>query len=273
MRNILRQLHQKPIAYYPVYRQLTGSTTGGILLSQLMYWFAKKDKIFKTDNEIMEETFLSEKELRNAKKLIKNLEFVTVSREGIPAKTYYKIDWTKFEKVLNKISPKGETVTDQRAKHSTTKGRNCYRPKGETNIVKSLTENTTEITTETTTDINTSLPPKAKKSKIKEQTEQKISEATNLNQEAFREWLSYKNYKNIVGVTKSINFLTKFDMQTQQAIIDQSLMNEWQGLFELKKQAYQPTQPQQPFFDESPWDDDDYIAPDPLKEHLMRVGA
>jgi len=127
MKNILKQLHQKPIAYYPIYRQITGTTTGGLLLSQLMYWFSKKDKIFKTDKEIMSETMLTEKELRNAKKSIKDLGFITVSREGVPAKTYYKIDWDAYVSSLqesknnttngqDKISPKGETRCDQRAR-------------------------------------------------------------------------------------------------------------------------------------------------------------
>jgi len=97
MKNILKQLHQKPIAYYPIYRQITGTTTGGLLLSQLMYWFSKKDKIFKTDKEIMSETLLTKKEMENAKKSIKSLGFITVSREGVPAKTSYKIDWSKTE--------------------------------------------------------------------------------------------------------------------------------------------------------------------------------
>lgn len=130
MKDILKRLNQKPIAYYPVYRQITGSTTGGILLSQLMYWFSKKDKIFKTDSEIMEETYLTKKELENAKKLIKELDFITVSREGLPAKTYYEIDWekmlTSFHQRGKQENPKGgiatpqkvETVLPETGKHS-----------------------------------------------------------------------------------------------------------------------------------------------------------
>lgn len=122
---ILKSLHQRPIAYYPVYRQLTGSTTGGILLSQLMYWFSKKDKIFKTDKEIMEETLLSERELKNAKKIIKNIDFITVSLEGLPAKTYYEIDWGKYEKTLSTEVQNDQTVHDETDKQVRTKRPNC----------------------------------------------------------------------------------------------------------------------------------------------------
>lgn len=144
MKQILRELNQRPIAYYPAYRKITGSTTAGILLSQLMYWFSKQDKIFKIDREIMEETLLTKKELENSKKLIKQLDFITVSREGIPAKTYYEIDWEKFEIALKNISENSETSCDHTEKQVSTNGGNCTPPMGETYIVKSLTETTTE---------------------------------------------------------------------------------------------------------------------------------
>ena len=163
--NLLKSLHQRPISYYPIYKDITGSTTAGVLLSQLMYWFSKKDKIFKTDEEIRDETGLTEKEMRNAKKIIKNLSFITVSKEGIPAKTYYEIDWNTYTEALAQrakqettkgqdcTSPKGETVLAQRAKQETTKGQDCTSPKGETIIVKSFDRDYTETTTKTTTDI------------------------------------------------------------------------------------------------------------------------
>ena len=130
MKNILKQLNQKPIAYYPLYKKITGTTTGGVLLSQLMYWLSKKDKIFKTDNDIMDETYLTKKELENAKKLIKKLTFITVSREGLPAKTFYEIDWDKMLTSLhqwgkqenpnggNTTTPKDETLPPETGKHS-----------------------------------------------------------------------------------------------------------------------------------------------------------
>ncbi len=137
MTTLLQRLNQRPIAYYPLYRQLTGSTTGGVLLSQLMYWLSKKDKIHKTDEEIKSETLLTKKELENAKKLIKKLEFIIVTREGIPAKTFYEIDWDKWVTCLTQSGCKDST-----------KGGNCDTPKGETNNDISK-ETTTETTTET----------------------------------------------------------------------------------------------------------------------------
>lgn len=142
MKNILKQLNQKPIAYYPIYKQVTGTTTGGVLLSQLMYWFSKKDKIFKTDNEIMEETLLSKKELENAKKLIKKLDFIEVSREGLPAKTYYKIDW---DVMVTSLPQWGKQENPKRGKATPQNGETVVPETGKHSI---YTENTTENTTE-----------------------------------------------------------------------------------------------------------------------------
>ena len=96
-RDFLRALNERPVAFYPVYRRVTGSVTAGLLLSQLMYWFAasKADKIHKTDAEIAAETGLSEKEMKTAKRAIKGLGFIRVTREGLPARTYYEIDWSR----------------------------------------------------------------------------------------------------------------------------------------------------------------------------------
>jgi len=132
MKELLKGLNQRPIAYYPIYRELTGSTTAALLLSQLMYWFSKKDKFNKTDADIMQETMLTEKELRNAKLKIKNLPFIKITREGIPAKTYYEISWETYQ-----------TCLAQREVTVQPKGQNCDSQKGET-ITKTTTKTTTK---------------------------------------------------------------------------------------------------------------------------------
>lgn len=131
----LRELNQRPIAYYPIYRKITGSTTAGILLSQLMYWFSKKDEFHKTDTDLVEETMLTIDELKNAKKKIKNLSFISITRRGIPAKSYYLIDWELYQTCLCEY-------------HSTVSGisTNCTEEIPLTNIVKSLTKTTTKTT-------------------------------------------------------------------------------------------------------------------------------
>lgn len=102
----LKLLNSRPIAVYPVYIDITGSVTAGLLLSQVMYWFGANDstKYYKTDDELMSETKLSVNELRTAKIALKELPFLTITREGIPAKTFYEINWDKFEKFISSFT-------------------------------------------------------------------------------------------------------------------------------------------------------------------------
>jgi hypothetical protein len=124
----LKLLNQRPIAYYAIYKDLTTSTTAGVLLSQLMYWFSKKDKFYKTDEDIREETRLTASELKTAKSKIKDISFITITREGVPAKTYYKINWdlyynslAKFAKLESAKQPNSNSEIRQTITKTTTK--------------------------------------------------------------------------------------------------------------------------------------------------------
>lgn len=153
-RNALKAMNQRPIAYYPIYRQITGSTTAGILLSQLMYWFSKKDKFYKTDADIISETLLTEKELKLAKSKIKKLEFVTVTREGIPAKTYYEIDWEKFAKAIEDFEKNRQSSCVEKDKTDSPKRTEQIGRKGQTVKAerdKLYTKTTSKTTSKTTT--------------------------------------------------------------------------------------------------------------------------
>lgn len=72
--------------------------------------------------------------------------------------------------------------------------------------------------------------------KKKALTVQVPNEYSNINQDAFNEWMAYKKYKNKGAITKTLNMLNKYDYQTQQEMVDKSIMNEYKGLFEPKQQ-------------------------------------
>lgn len=94
IKKILRNLNERPIAFYPAYVKITNDLHAGLLLSQLMYWnsVSKGEEFYKTNAEIMDETALTEHTLKKAKSILKKLKIVSVSRKGIPAKTYYKVN-------------------------------------------------------------------------------------------------------------------------------------------------------------------------------------
>lgn len=143
---------QRPIAFYPCFVELAGSMNAGVLLSQLFYWHGAVNgrKFYKRDAEIMDEVKLSEKELRNAKALLKNLPFLTITVEGMPAQTFYDFDLKKMDEELQKITctepPKGRSKNSQKGVTSTAQRAELESPKGR-NIL--YTENTTENTTYT----------------------------------------------------------------------------------------------------------------------------
>lgn len=116
--------NESPIAYHRVYARLTGSVTAGLLLSQVIYWAKVMHwrKYYKIDREWVEETGMSQKELRAAKKRLVGL--VDMSVEGMPAKTYY---FVKKELIIAKIAS-----LPKRDKLECLKGTNLFAQKGQT---------------------------------------------------------------------------------------------------------------------------------------------
>jgi hypothetical protein len=141
MKNLLIQLNQRPIAVYPIYIKITGSVNAGLLLSQLMYWYgAVNGRVFyKNDIEIMEETMLSESELRSAKAKLKTMPFIHIKAKGIPATTHYTIDAQELISEIERYSLVKSTKVKKGKQQNFTSEFN-----------QTITENTTENTTKNT---------------------------------------------------------------------------------------------------------------------------
>ena len=63
-----------------------------------------------------------------------------------------------------------------------------------------------------------------------------LCEYPNVNHNAFMEWMAYKKYKNKGAVTKTLNMLNRHSFEVQQEMVDNSIRNEYKGLFEPKVQ-------------------------------------
>lgn len=138
---VFKQLNRRPIAFHPVYKDLTGSTVAGILLSQLMYWhFQVERRFYKTDEEIMKETSLTEREIRTAKGILKGMDFIKIELSGIPARTHYEI---YAEKLMCAIVNLVQTSSVKTSELESSKRRNSS---------SQFDGTITEITTETTTE-------------------------------------------------------------------------------------------------------------------------
>ena len=144
MKEVLLALNQQPIAVYPIYIDITGSLTAGVLLSQLLYWDSKMkgNEFYKNDSELMQETRLTQSEFKTAKKMISQLSFMHIERKGTQFRTYYAVDHDELLVVLRRFS---SSFTYQLGSRLSTSQRGV-------NLRTIIgTENTQEITTENTT--------------------------------------------------------------------------------------------------------------------------
>lgn len=137
---ILQQLHQSPIGYYPCYARIMGSVSGGVILSQLLFHYGKYGRRFyKNDKELLAETCCSVRELREAKKRLKDLPFLTVTVEGLPATTWYEVlPEALFEALA--VQPSSHDAVQT--------GENDGVPTGSHDGVQAITETASESTTE-----------------------------------------------------------------------------------------------------------------------------
>jgi len=155
----IKEIHSLPIVYHAIYTKVTGSLTAWVLLSQLVYWHKamKRAEFYKTNQDIMNETWLWLSELKSAKKILKNKWFVSTRLKGVPAMTYYFIhidrlldsidlyisNWLDYlDSQLVENQPTGWTKVDQLDGWKTTNKLDENQP----TII--WTENTTEITTD-----------------------------------------------------------------------------------------------------------------------------
>jgi hypothetical protein len=85
----------RPVAYYPGLRQMTGSTTATILLCQLFYWTGKEAKgdgwIYKSSEELTEETGLSYDEQVTARKHLTERGLLEEDYKRLEHKMYFRI--------------------------------------------------------------------------------------------------------------------------------------------------------------------------------------
>jgi len=94
----------RPIAFHPIFADLTGSVKAAIMLSQAFYWQSRNETggwWFKTQQAWWHETRLSRREQDSARKILRDLGFMQEKRSGVPAKLYF---WVDYEAIGAEIS-------------------------------------------------------------------------------------------------------------------------------------------------------------------------
>jgi hypothetical protein len=173
-------LNEEPIIIYkPIYANMFGSVSDGLLVGALIYWSKtmKHGQFYKTDEELCEETGMKIKQLRSSKKKIIETGVFSIEVKSLPAKTYYQINLTKLINLFKKHGvKKGKLARLKQAnRRAPNRQTSCLNEDSQSAQIRHTTSETkAEINTETNTitkrtceaapEIEAMEPPKAEPS-------------------------------------------------------------------------------------------------------------
>lgn len=104
LHNIGRQ-----VAYYPQLRLITGSTTATILLCQFIYWRGKESDpngwLYKSIEEIEEETGLSKHEQKTARIKLKESKLLEEYYARLDHQLWFRVDLERLNELWGKLHP------------------------------------------------------------------------------------------------------------------------------------------------------------------------
>lgn len=107
-KEIIQTLLQSTVIAYKVeFAKIFKSPTTAIFLSQLLYWSGKESPhqegwMYKTQAEFYDETGLTRYNIETARKKLEGV--VMYKRKGVPAKSYYKINWDVLIEKVNEYN-------------------------------------------------------------------------------------------------------------------------------------------------------------------------
>nr|WP_275667292.1 hypothetical protein [Vibrio sp. Isolate24] len=198
------------------------------MLSQSIYWSRRTNAsgwFYKTQDEWQDETGMTRRELDTARKKLRSLGILEEKKQGVPCRVFYRINEP------NLIAQMEQTSLAECAKLDCTNA-----PSSGGGISQTKTETTQRLPETTTEKVN-------KKSSIKGSLVSDDQVPTMLVREAWAEYLDFrkrikKPFKTERGERTQMLNLIKLCQNVvgmQRKIIEQSIDNEWQGLFALKQ--------------------------------------
>ncbi|WOD19817.1 hypothetical protein [Paraburkholderia kirstenboschensis] len=106
--DLLREIG-RPIAYHPGLAPKLGGVNAAVLFGQLFYWQARTQNplgVFKTADELEEETGLSYEEQRTARKALRTRGVLVETNKRLEHKLFFRIDEDALEALLCGDAPK-----------------------------------------------------------------------------------------------------------------------------------------------------------------------
>ena len=147
----------RPIAYYPKLAKPLGSVNAAILFGHFFYWHDKTENplgVYRTAEEIEEETGLSVQEQRTARDKLKKRGVLIETEKRIEHRIYYKLDLNAFDDLMLQHSGSEES-TAPKCNINSPELQNQHSGSEESTAVIRTEDLTEDLT------VNTPLPPNA----------------------------------------------------------------------------------------------------------------
>lgn len=101
----LDDLLDRPIAFNPAFKKITGSTVAALMLSQAWYWSKRTSDedgwFYKVQAEWEEETGLTRTEQETARRILEERGIMEERLSGVPARLYYRIFKERIYQLMN----------------------------------------------------------------------------------------------------------------------------------------------------------------------------
>ena len=167
-------------------------------------------------------------ELQHAKKKLKAVKFLKISREGMPSKTFYDIDYDMFETTLGIVI---QQIGDNPNKIGDIPRHDCGNSPV---LIAGFSQSITETTSETTTKKEPPISPKGESVlEIPEEYSQDMKQVLS-------DWLEYKQdgkrkqpYKPVGWKALLTTVKASIDKHGEDAVIDQintAMASGWKGM-------------------------------------------
>jgi len=147
----------RPIAYYPKLAKPLGSVNAAILFAHFFYWHDKTENplgVYRTAEEIEDETGLSVQEQRTARDKLKKRGVLIETEKRIEHRIYYKLDLNAFDDLMLQHSGSEES-TAPKCNINSPEMQNQHSGSEESTAVIRTEDLTEDLT------VNTPLPPNA----------------------------------------------------------------------------------------------------------------
>ncbi len=212
------------ITYSKVVARKLGVNAAVLLGQFCSYQNLAEGEFYREQSLIAEDTCLSVYEIRKAVEVLTEAEILTVERKGIPAKNFYKIVEDKLSELLITRCEKFEHLEVENLDISYKEKNKC--------------ENNNYNKKEEEEKKTSNLPV----AKAKEKSLDEVIEAQHLSiQQPLREFVKMRKAikkpittHGLELAVKKLHELAKTESEAV-AVIEQSVMNSWQGFFALKK--------------------------------------